>query len=167
MFRVVTLAVALAASSCGIIRFDVSQPIPQQQVPGASWANFLTNLLPAPFRITIDVATETEKQGTGPATGAALRRLTLHALEGNGVPPTFDFLDAVIVYVEADGLEKREVARLSPVPRGASTLEFDTWKDVDLLPYLNRGATLSTTVTGAAPSSTFTFDGEVVVQIRI
>jgi hypothetical protein len=167
MIRSTALAVmALASASCGVFHFDVAQAIPPQEVPGGLVAHFLTNLLPAPLRLTIDVKTETEKQGTGPATSAALKRLTLNALSGNGQPPTFDFLDSVVVYAEASGLEKREVARLSPVPRGAGTIDFTVSRDVDLLPYLQRGATLTTTATGSAPESTFTFDGEAVVEIR-
>lgn len=112
------LAVLLSSSSCGALRFDVTQPIPSQEVPGASWASFLTGLLPGPLRLSIDVETETEKQGTGPATSAGLHALRLRAVSGN--PVNFDFLDSVVVSVSADGLPTREVARLSPVLRARS-----------------------------------------------
>jgi hypothetical protein len=160
------LPVLLAlSSSCGLLRFDVAEAIPPQEVPGAGWASFLTGLLPAPFRLSLDVETETEKQGTGPATSAGLRSLELRAL--SGAPLTFDFLDTVSVSVGASGLPTQEVARLRPVPRGQTRLSFDVSPEVELLPYLQRGATLSTSVTGQAPATTFTFDGEVVVEVRI
>ncbi|MFZ5442231.1 MAG: hypothetical protein ACOZQL_19640 [Myxococcota bacterium] len=165
MTRLALFTSLVLLSSCGALRFDVKQPIPAQEVPGASWANLLTSLLPAPIRLSIDVELETEKQGTGPATSAGLDALTLRALEGNG--GTFDFLDAVSVSIGGAGLPTQEVARLRPVPRGQRELTFDVSPGVDLLPYLKQGATLSTSVTGAVPSSTFTFDGEVVVEIRI
>jgi hypothetical protein len=147
------LAVLLSSSSCGALRFDVTQPIPSQEVPGASWASFLTGLLPGPLRLSIDVETETEKQGTGPATSAGLHALRLRAVSGN--PVNFDFLDSVVVSVSADGLPTREVARLSPVPVGQERLSFDVSPGVELLPYLQQGATLSTRVTGEVPPSTF------------
>lgn len=163
--RALLLMSALAlASSCGAVHFDVTQPIPAQTVPGNPFASFLTQLLPAPLRLTIDVQMETQKQGTGPATSAGLRALRLRAMNTG---TTFDFLDEVSVYAEAPGLPKVEVARARPVPRGQSTLEFSVWPQVDVLPYLNQGATLTTTSTGSVPATNFSFNGEVVVEIRI
>lgn len=158
------IALLLGFTSCGAFRFDVAQALPMQEVPGASWAHFLTDLLPAPFRLTIDVQSETEQQGTGPATGAALKALTLQARDDGA---TFDFLDSITLFVESDGLARQALGAVTPVPRGATTLGFTTDPAVDLLPYLNRGATLTSTVSGSAPPQTFHFDGEVIVELRI
>ncbi|MEW5737659.1 MAG: hypothetical protein AB1938_01970 [Myxococcota bacterium] len=161
----VTLAFFLA--SCGAIRFEVEQAISEQRVPGSPLGGILPDFFPNPFRLTIDVKAETEKRGTGPATAAFLKSLTLNATPAGNPSGTFDFLDEVHVFVEAPGLSRVEVATLKPVPKGQTSVSFTIVPDVNLLPYVNAGATMSTTATGTQPARDFTFDGKAVFEVRI
>jgi hypothetical protein len=60
-----------------------------------------------------------------------------------------------------------EVANSAPVPRGATTLDFNIVPNVNLLPYINAGATISATATGTQPAQDTSFDGHVVVTVKI
>ena len=161
------LAVLALLTSCGSIRFNLEQPIAEQKVPGNLLGGVLPNFFPNPFKLTIDVKAETEKRGTGPATAAFLTSLVLNATPAGNPSGTFDFLDEVHVLVEAPGQPKVEVATLKPVPRGQTSVSFTIVPDVNLLPYVNAGATMSTTATGTQPAKDFTFDGKAVFEIRI
>lgn len=165
-FSLVMFAVVLI-SGCGTVRFDVEQKLDEQRVMGNPLGGVLPTLLPNPFKLTIDVKTETEKRGTGPASAAYLKTLTLSATPAGNPSGNFDFLDEVHVFIEAPGLQKTEIATLKLVPRGATTVTFTPVKDVNLLPYVNAGASLTTTATATPPARDFTFDGRVVLEIRI
>lgn len=168
MLRRLAFPILLVLStSCGAIRFDLEQPIAEQKVPGSLLGGVLPNFFPNPFKLTIDVQAETEKRGTGPATAAFLKSLTLSATPAGNPSGTFDFLDEVHVFVEAPGLEKVEVATLKPVPKGQTSVSFTVVPEINLLPYVNAGATMSTTATGTQPAKDFTFDGKAVFEVRI
>ncbi len=160
-------ALALALSSCGVVRFDLEQAIDEQRVPGNVIGGLLPSFFPNPFRLTIDVKAETQKRGTGPATAAFLKSLTLAATPAANPSGNFDFLEEVHVFIEAPALAKKEIATLKPVPRGATSVTFAVVKDVDLLPYVNAGASFTTSATGTQPARDFTFDGKAVIEIRI
>jgi hypothetical protein len=53
------------------------------------------------------------------------------------------------------------------VPRGQASVSFTVVPDVNLLPYVNAGATMTTTATGRQPAKDFTFDGKAVFEVRI
>lgn len=167
MRRLTLLTVLALLTSCGAIRFDLEQPIAEQKVPGSLLGGVLPNLFPNPFKLTIDVRAETEKRGTGPATAAFLTSLDLNATPADNPSGTFDFLDEVHVFVEAPGQPKVEVATLKPVPKGQTSVSFSIVPNVNLLPYVNAGATMSTTATGRQPAKDFTFDGKAVFEVRI
>lgn len=167
MRRLSILTALALLTSCGAIRFDLDQPISEQRVPGNLLGGVLPNFFPNPFKLTIDVQAETEKRGTGPATAAFLKSLDLNATPAGNPSGTFDFLDEVHVFVEAPGQPKVEVATLKPVPKGQTSVSFAIAPDVNLLPYINAGATMSTTATGTQPAKDFTFDGKAVFEVRI
>jgi hypothetical protein len=163
--RASAVALAVLLASFGVFRFDVEQAIPEQRVPGNPLGGLLPSFFPNPFRLTVDITSETEKRGTGPASAAFLKSLALSATPAGNPSGNFDFLDEVHVFVEAQGLAKRECATLKPVPRGVTTVSFTVVKDLDLLPYVNAGASLTTTATGTQPPRDFTFDGKAVFEI--
>lgn len=167
MRRVTTLATLALLSSCGAIRFELEQVISEQRVEGSLLGGVLPSFFPNPFKLTIDVKAETEKRGTGPATAAFLKSLSLAATPAGNPSGTFDFLDEVHLFVEAPGLPKVEVATLKPVPRGQAMVDFAIVPEVNLLPYVNAGATMTTTATGTQPAKDFTFDGKAVFEVRI
>jgi hypothetical protein len=152
------------ACGCGVVQFDVSQPLPEQTVQGSALGAVLPSLVANPLALTVDLKAETAKRNTGPASAVFLKGLTLSATRGSG---TFDFLEQVHVFIEGPGLSRREIATLVPVGRGLTTLIFAVAPNENLLPYINAGATLTTTVTGRQPAMDFTFDGVVVFDIRV
>lgn len=154
---------AAAQLSCGLVSFDVEQPIPPQTVQGSP----LGALLPAGFfdlPITINLEAETSARGTGPASSANLKSLTLRITHPAGA--TFEFLDSIVIKVNAQNLAEREVARLDSVPATAE-IWIPPVPKVDLLPYIKAGAILTATATGTMPSQSVTYDGRVVVTVRL
>lgn len=148
----------------GLVSFDVTQMIPAQTVPG----NPLGPVLPAvlfSFPITVNLDSETQGHGTGPAKSAQLKSLLLEIREPAGA--TFDFLDSISITVGATGLPDVEVARLDDVP-AQGFISIPPTPGVDLLPYIKAGATkLTATASGHVPAQNITFFGQVIVTIKV
>lgn len=171
MSRFFLAALALVSfSQCKLINFDVTQPIGEQRVQGSPLGGFLPSLFPQAFAITINVKQETEARGTGPATSAKLKSLKLASTPVNAPSGPLDFIESVDVFVAStkdSRLEKKKIATLSSIPKGAVSVEFEVVPDVDLLPYINAGAEISTAAKGTQPSRDVTFDGQVVITVSI
>lgn len=171
MIRALVAALALVVAGCGAIPFDVSQNIPEQQVPGSPLGGLLPSILPSPFAVTINAQQETEKRNTGPAKSVTLKSIVFAATPHDKPSGTFDFVDEIHVYVapssSGSSLPMTEIARKAPVPKGQTNLSLDVVPGVELLPYVDGGATISATATGRQPAGTFTYDGVVTVTIHI
>lgn len=164
------LLLCLAATGCGIIGFDVEQDLPEQRVNGNPLGGVLPSFVPTPFKLTVDIKAESEKRGTGPATQATLKELTLSVTPKNNPSGNFDFLDEVRIAISAPSdtkLPKVEIARIVPVPKSATVLKFEVVPNIDLLPYINAGAEMNATATGKQPARDVTFDGRVVVAVKL
>lgn len=164
MRTIFVVLIGLALAGCGIVQFDVSQALPEQTVSGNPLGGVLPSFLPNPLTLNVDIKAETQKRNTGPATAVYLKTLTFSATKNSG---TFDFLDQVHVFIEAPGISKVEIAAISPVGKGLTTVSFTVVPSINLLPYVNAGATLSATATGRQPTQDFTFDGLVVLDVRV
>lgn len=167
MMRKILVAVALLTSACGAIGFDVSQPIPQQTIQGNALGALLPSFLPTPFAININVKQEEQQHNTGPATSANLKSLTFQALPHTMPSGNFDFVDEIHIFVAASNLPMLEIATLKPIPKGLTTLDLNVVQGVNLLPYINAGATISAQASGHQPAQDFSYDGTVVITIRI
>ena len=171
MLKALVLAVAVAASGCGAISFDVSQAVPEQQVPGSPIGGLLPSFLPQPFPVTINVQQETAKRSTGPARSANLKQVEFQITPHASPSGNFDFVDEIHIFVAASqsgsSLPMVEIATLKPVPKGATTIDLTIVPGIDLLPYINAGATISASATGHQPTQTVTYDGSVVVTVHI
>ncbi len=158
-------------SACGAISFDVSQALPEEEIPGSLLGGLLPSFVPVPIPLTINLQEETQKQGTGPATSAYLKSLTLSATPPSMPSGNFDFLDQVQISIGPSGqgssLPTVQIANIPSVPMGQTTLQFNVVPGVDLLPYINAGAQLTGTATGTQPRMDFSYDGQVVVTIKI
>ncbi len=155
-------AVAFTLAGCGKIAFDVEETVPEQQVPGSP----LGQVLPISFAfpLNVNIESQTRAQGTGPAHSASLKSLELSITAPAG--ETFEFLDAIEIKIGAEGLETQTIARLQDVPAQAH-ISLTVVSEVDLLPYIKKGATLSASATGHAPRQTLKFDGRVVITVRV
>jgi hypothetical protein len=157
------LAASLLLAGCGKIAFDVEQKVPEQQVQGSP----LGGLLPASvfaIPLNINIESATKAQGTGPAHSASLKSFDLSITAPSG--ETFEFLDRLEITVGADGLETRTIAILEDVP-AQPQISLKVMSDVDLLPYIKKGATLNASATGSLPRQTVKFDGLVVIVVRV
>jgi hypothetical protein len=166
-FPRVVLAAALSVGTlgCGLVSFDVSQDIPEQTVPGSP----LGALLPASLfaiPMNIDLQSETAGRGTGPADSVTLRSITLTITSPSAA--TFDFVDSIAIRISAnDGsLAEVEIARLEPVP-GTTSINIPPTSSLDLLPYINAGATITAAASGHMPSSDTTYVGRVVLTVHV
>jgi len=160
------IVLLLAVGGCGSLSFDVEQNLAEQRIQGSPLGALLPSFL-NPIPLSIDVKSETQKQGTGPATSANLKSLGFAATPHAMPSGNFDFVDEIHISVSASGLPAKEIATLKPVPKGQTTIDLTIVPGVDLLPYLNAGATISATASGHQPSMDFTFDGHVTVTIHV
>jgi len=149
----------LAGPGCGLLAFDVSQDIPAQTVPGSPLG---ASLFAIP--LNIDIQSATAAQGTGPAHSATLKSISLSITSPSGA--TFDFITSISISISASGMPDVEIARLQPVPATAS-ITIPPTGAVDLLPYINAGATISATASGHMPPSDTTFVGKVIVTVHV
>ena len=172
MFAVAAIVSSVALTGCGAISFDVSQSVPEQQVPGSPIGGLLPSFLPQPFPVTIDIKQETAKRSTGPATSANLKQVQFQLTPHGASSGSFDFVDEIHIFVapaagSGSALPMVEIANLKPVPKGQTTLDLAIVPGVDLLPYINVGASISASAMGHQPAQTVTYDGVVVVTVHI
>jgi hypothetical protein len=149
--------------ACGLVSFDVGQDIPEQTVPGSP----LGALLPPGlfnFPLQVDIEGSTRARGTGPATAAYLKSMTLTITSPAGA--SFSFLENITISIASPGQPETKIASLAPVP-AQGTIALTVVSNVNLLPYLNSGATISGTATGRAPAQDTNFNGHLVVTIKI
>jgi hypothetical protein len=168
----VAFVLAAAIGGCGAIGFDVSQPVPEQQVPGSPIGGLLPSFLPQPFPVTINVQQETAKRSTGPATSANLKQVQFQITPHASPSGNFDFVDEIHIFVapssgSGSALPMVEIATGKPVPKGQTTIDLSIVPGIDLLPYINAGASISATANGHQPAQTITYDGSVVVTVHI
>ncbi len=151
------------ASACDIIAFDIEEPLAAQTIQGSPLGSVLPLTL---FEIPMqsDIAAQTEARGTGPATSAHLKNITL--VIKTPADETFSFMESISIKIVAEGLPEKEVARLVPVP-ATKSISLEIVPNVNLLPYIHKGATMRAAATGRMPSRTITFDGKVVVRVKV
>jgi hypothetical protein len=165
--------VALLLSSCGAVKFDFSYALPEQTVQGSPLGGLLPSFIPSPIPLNVDLRAETQKMNTGPASHVYLKSLAMQiTITPHDTPMNnFDFLTSVHVFVapkdSSSSLPQEEVAHIDAVPRGATKLDFQIVDGVDLLPYLNTGASLTATASGSVPPKDVTYDGLAVFTIVI
>ena len=159
----VAAALLASASGCGLLSFDVDQDIPAQTVPGSPLGALLPVSLFA-IPMNVDISSETAAHGTGPASSVTLSSISLTVMSPSGA--TFDFVDSIAIKISAAGLPEIEIARLQPVP-GAASISIPPEGGVDLLPYINAGATITASASGHMPASDTTFAGKVVVTVHV
>jgi len=164
LFLAAVLSVGLLG--CGLVSFDVSQDIPEQTVPGSP----LGALLPASLfaiPMNVDIQSETAARGTGPASSVTLKSVTLTITSPSGA--TFEFVDSIAIRVSSSvdtSLPEVEIGRLEPVP-GTATIVIPPTGSVNLLPYVEAGATITATASGHMPASNTTYVGTVVLVVHV
>ena len=166
MFSASRMAVlALSLAGCSLISFDVSQEIPPQTVPGSPLGGLLLlSLFAVPM--TIDIQSETAAHGTGPASSATLSSLSLTVTSPPG--GTWEFVDSITITISASSdpnLPEKEIGKLGDVPANTS-ISIPPTGSVNLLPYINAGATITAKASGHMPAQDTTYTGLVVIKIQ-
>jgi hypothetical protein len=158
--------VALAASGCSIIDFDVNQPIPTQSVQGSNIPTPLAALFPLP--LSLDLSSKIKAMNTGP-----INSITLSSLELTITMPTdhsvdWSFVDHVDVFVESTksgtALPKAKIATVS-MPTGQK-MTFVVDGSVNLKPYVDEGSQVDSSGSGHAPASDMSYDGLGVFTVH-
>ncbi len=169
-----SIASGITLSGCGALRFNVTQAIAEQKIMGNVLAGVLGVFLPAPFTLPINLEQETKAHGTGPAQSAGLTALSFKLTNVPNPPRStdnFDFVDRIEIFVESaksgSSLSKQKVADLLSVPKGVTVLNLQCYPNVDLVPYINEGARISSTAAGRVPANDTTFDGMVTIEVRV
>lgn len=168
-----SLVVLLSSTGCGL-GFNIDREIPEQYVEGSPLAGLLGGLFELPIPIEVNLEEETAARNTGPAKKVMLTSLKLHVTSTSETSEGEDdlaFIDSVDVYVDSSIpeslLEPQLVATLGPVERGVREVEFDTFTEVNLKPYVEEGAVLTTVAQGTAPPDDVTFAGDVRLRVEV
>ena len=170
------LVVALAGTSCGAVDFDVTSTVPETVLAGDPTTCTLNKLLERapvnPFVLEVDLERETKARDTGPADRVELKSMSLAITptrQPAGDVDDFDFLLSLEVFVESaragSPLPRVKVAELTSVPRGAAQIAVNAVPGVDLLPYINEGARLTSSARGSTPCDDTSLAGSVVVTL--
>jgi hypothetical protein len=175
MTRPTLLLALLLASGCSdVLDFEVERSVPEQRVEGSVLSGALGDLLGAPIPLDVDIASETDARETGPASAVRLVQFSLAITDTarpEGDSDDFDFLDSVEIHIEStasgSSLPRQKVAELRPVPSGATRIELDTFSDLNLLPYAEEGARLTSTASGSVPGDDVTFDGGLTLLVEV
>jgi hypothetical protein len=161
-------AFLLLVAGCGALDFDVSQPIPQERIPGdpvaAAAGSLLASAFPSAFNFNIDLKAQQSAHDTGPIDSVHLKSLAL-AIDASSPTQNFDWLDEAHIFVEATGLQKREVAHIMPVPKGQKTISFTVDGSIDLKPYIDKGVNVTTSATAHASAQDVVFGGTAVFRV--
>lgn len=165
MNRALALAACVTVMGCGAVGFDVEQKLPEQRVSGSAFGGLLPSFVPQQ-RLSVDLKQETAKRNTGPATAAYLKSLTFTVTNASG---NFDFLESAVVSIAAPSasLPKQNIAVIQDVVKGSTTVKFAVDPSVNLLPFINAGAEVSAGGEGSQPTKDVTFDGLLVIDVRL
>lgn len=169
----VSFALCLVASGCGVLDFDIEQPVPEQRIMSNLVGQLLGTLVPSPFPLNVNFEQETKARGTGPVKAAGLKSLifeiTPTAMQGTDMDD-FSFVQSVDIYIESTkqgtALQRVKIADLPSAPGAVKQLDLHTYPDVNLLPYINEGSRITSMASGQVPPDDVTFAGKIVVHVN-
>lgn len=168
------LLASLLAGCLGAGDFEVDIDVAEQHIDGNPLGGLLGGVFEVPIPLDVDLAAETAARDTGPAQHVRLAELSLvitPTAEPEGDTDDFDFLDSAAIFVESrqsgSSLPRVEVAHVDPAPNGVRQIFFDTDARVDLLPYIDEGARLTSSAQGHAPPDDVTFVGRAVLSVEV
>jgi hypothetical protein len=118
--------------------------------------------------LMLNIMAETDQRHTGPASAAYLKDLSFTIQMPKG--GTFYFADGVTIkLVPKDPnstLPVIEIAKLNPIPN-TNTIHVIPDPGVNILPYANAGSNIEADAAGHLPTEDTTWDGEVVITVKI
>lgn len=172
------LPLILCFSSCGLLTLELSQDIDEVTVKGFDITNpkFDSDSIFPPVAINIDLDAQIAAQETGPASAAYLKNFKLYITNTAKSGPTDedyfnDFLSAINIYLEGydkSALPRKKIAWVTSMSPKSSALEFTVDSNVDILPYIQKGARVVSDVGGLKlPADDVSYAGSFTVTIKI
>ncbi len=177
MKRQLFALVLLPILACGIISFDLEQPIKEVTVKGVDLTNpsMDANTLFPPMSMNLDLDKEIAARDTGPAKSAHLKELTLEitntAKNGASDEDSFDFfkeLHIVINGKNGSNLPPKKIAWIKDFSPKSTTLNLTVDDSIDLLPYINEGGKISCEAGGLfPPQDNVSYKGNITITIKV
>ena len=159
----------LLLASCGIADFDITQPVPEQEIQGSPLPGPLATLFPVP--LNLDLSSQIKARDTGPIDSVTLTSLDLEITprdEPTGDSDDWSFVTSIDVFVASSKsgstLPKVEIAHASS-PGAVQTLSFEV-ESVNLEPYIEEGSIVDAESSGNAPPDAVSYDGEGVFTVH-
>jgi hypothetical protein len=170
-----SLVVSLLLSGCsGVGAFEVPIELQESRVAGSLVGGLLPGFLDVPIPLDVDLEAETAARDAGPVQHVRFSALSFTittTAEPSGDTDDFAFVDEARIYVESaqsgSTLPRVQVAILGQPPSGARDISFDTDETIDLLPYIEEGARLTSEATGRQPPDDVTFVGLAVLTAEV
>ena len=157
----------LLVGGCGIANFDITQPIPEQMIPGSPLPGPLAALFP--FPLDVDIGSQIKAMDTGPINSVTLSSLELTITATDQPMGDWSFVTEIDVYVSStksgSTLPKTPIAHITS-PGAVQTMTFDVDGSVDLNPYINEGSQVDGESTGSAPPNSVSYDGQGVFTVH-
>jgi len=163
------LALLLLFTGCGIADFDITQPVPEQEVQGSPLPGPLATLFPVP--LNLDLSSQIKARDTGPIDSVTLTSLDLAITptdEPTGDSDDWSFVTSIDVFVASSKsgttLQKVKIAHASS-PGPVKTFSFEL-ESVNLKPYIDEGSVVDAESSGTAPADNVSYDGEGVFTVH-
>lgn len=117
---------------------------------------------------SIDLSQDLENQGVAKSDVDSVHLQTFSLAIEAPAGQTFDFMDAVSFSVETEGQPKAVVAKLDPVPKGATKIELGVESGLELAPYaIAPSMRMTTSVVGKRPMQQTTIAAHLVLDIDV
>lgn len=159
----------LLCTGCGIADFDISQPVPEQEVQGSPLPGPLATLFPIP--LNLDLSSKIKAQDTGPIDSVTLSSLELAITptdEPAGDSDDWSFVTSIDVFVSSSKsgttLPKVKIAHVTS-PGAVQTFSFEL-ESVNLKPYVDEGSVVDAESSGNAPADAVSYDGQGVFTVH-
>jgi hypothetical protein len=163
------LALLLLFAGCGIADFDITQPVPEQEVQGSPLPGPLATLFPVP--LNLDLSSQIKAMDTGPIDSVTLKSLDLAITptdEPAGDSDDWSFVTSIDVFVASSKsgttLPKVKIAHASS-PGAVQTFSFEL-ESVNLKPYIDEGSVVDAESSGTAPMDAVSYDGQGVFTVH-
>jgi len=157
----------VVVAGCGITDFDISQPVPEQNIQGSPLPGPLAALFPLP--LSLDLSSQIKAMDTGPIGSVTLSSLSLTITSPTDGTQDWSFVQSVDVFVESTksgtALPKVQIASVTS-PGAVTTMTFDVVSGVNLDPYINEGSQVDSTGMGDAPMHDMSYDGTGVFTVH-
>lgn len=160
---ILTALVAVLAGCGDFGSFTFTEESEEIEVDGQGITGDL-GLLEFDIPMDINLQQQLQRQDASGARSVHLIGLRFEMTE-NTDEETFDFLNEIEIYADADGQSRQLLADRDPVPEGQEQFELEVNDELDLKPYAEAGIELETEANASQPSDDARF--KVFAEFRV